>query len=187
MSISRDPRPRRTASAAEGGSSPWRAVAPPLAVVVLLAAFYWAIFAPATPAAEAARTPSAPPLAQVPTQGPTLAATLTPMLATPTLPVLPVLALTTPSPTPFPTPGPGTRAAPEFAPGAKAAVCDTGRSGLNLRSDGGTSFARVGSISEGLDVEIIAGPKYADGYTWYQVKDESGLNGWGAANFLCPK
>lgn len=186
MTISRDPRSRRTASA-EAGPSPWRAVAPPLAVVVLLAAFYWAIFAPATPAGKGTPSPTAPPLAAVPTQGPTLAATLTPMLATPTIPVLPVLALTTPSPTAFPTPGPGTRAAPEFAVGAKAVVCDTGRSGLNLRADGGTSFSRVGSIPEGFEVEVIAGPKYADGYTWYQVKDESGLNGWGAANFLCPR
>jgi hypothetical protein len=175
------------ASEAEGASSPWRVVVAPLTVVALLAAFYWAIFAPAAPRGEAGRTPTVAPLAKQPTQGPTLAATLTPMLATPTIPVLPVLALTTPSATAFPTPGPGTRAAPQFAPGAKATVFDTGRSGLNLRSDAGTSFPRVGSISEGLDVEIIAGPKYADGYTWYQVKDASGISGWAAANFLLPK
>jgi uncharacterized protein YgiM (DUF1202 family) len=158
-------------------------LAAPAIVIVLLMAFYWALFAP--PGTDKPTpTPTIPALAAQPTQGPTLSLTLTPMVATATLPVLPVLALTTPGPTPLSTPLPGTRAAPMLAPGAKAVVYDTGRSGLNVRSDAGTTFPKVGSVPEGFTVEVIAGPREADGYVWYQVKDETGVNGWAAANFL---
>lgn len=186
MSIS-NPRPTQGGHQAAERPSLLAILAGPAVILVLLAAFYWAIFAPATPQGKSTPSPTAPPVAAQPTQGPTLAATVTPMLATPTLPVLPVLALTTPSPSPWPTPGPGTRPAPQLAPGSKALVAETGRSGLNLRSDAGTSFPRVGSVPEGFVVEVLAGPKYADGYVWYQVKDEAGVTGWAAANFLVPQ
>ncbi len=184
MSVASSPRPAKKREAEH--TSPWAVLAGPAIVLVLLAAFYWAIFAPPT-TEKPTPSPTAPPVAAQPTQGPTLAATVTPMPATPTLPVLPALALMTPSPTPWPTPGPGTRPAPQLAPGSKAMVAETGRSGLNLRSDAGTSFPRVGSVPEGFIVEVLAGPKYADGYVWYQVKDETGITGWAAANFLVPQ
>ncbi len=171
---------------ASGGGSRLAPLAPPLIVIVLLAGFYWAVFAPPTPADRPKPSPTLSMAAQQPTQGPTLGATLTPMLQTPTISVLPVLALTTPSVTPQNTPGPGTRQAPVLSKGARAMVVETGRSGLNLRSDAGKAFPKVASVPEGFIVEVLAGPKEADGLTWYQVKDETGATGWGAANFLTP-
>lgn len=183
MAISRESRPRRARTQGPPGGSRWMFLAAPAIVVVLLVAFYWALFAPVA-GDQPAPSPTLAAVAAQPTQGPTVALTLTPLAATATLPVLPVLALTTPGPTPLSTPLPGTRAAPVLAPGAKAVVYDTGRSGLNVRADAGTSFPKVGSVPEGFTVEVIAGPREADGYVWYQVKDETGVNGWAAANFL---
>jgi hypothetical protein len=33
-------------------------------------------------------------------------------------------------------------------------------------------------------VEILDGPKEADDYTWWQVRDEAGITGWVAGEYL---
>ncbi|HWK80359.1 MAG TPA: SH3 domain-containing protein [Thermomicrobiales bacterium] len=49
---------------------------------------------------------------------------------------------------------------------------------LNLRAGAGTSSPIVGSLDNGVQLRVLAGPTSADDYSWYQVETETSLTGW---------
>ncbi len=120
----------------------------------------------------------------------TPAATMTVrVLSTATLrPAMPTLVITPTSTVTLPlgsleTPVPFTA----IAPGATVVVQGAGTLGLNLREQPTTYAKIVGNAREGTALTVVAGPKEADGYTWWQVRTPDGKEGWGAANWLALK
>ena len=171
----------------------WMWIAVPVLVVVVVAGLWWAIFSP-TEAPGQALTPT-PTLRLIPTQ-PSQVATLSKTLPapgdmTPTRQLLPPAMTFTPTPLLVMTP---TGAASESASvqenltmGAKVTIGSTGGAGLNMRAGAGTGHARIKTLSEGGIVELIGGPKDANGFTWWQVRDESGTTGWVVSQYLSSK
>jgi uncharacterized protein YgiM (DUF1202 family) len=167
----------------------WMWIAVPVLVVVVVAGLWWAILSPPEPGAP---TPTATPTARLittqPTQAPTMIATLALAPVTPTLQVLPTLATFTPVPAEVaatPTGEPTAAPATTLAIGGKA-VANAG-AGLNMRSGAGTGQSVVKRLPKDTEVEIIGGPKEANDYTWWQVRDSAGVTGWVASEFLNPK
>lgn len=70
--------------------------------------------------------------------------------------------------------------------GARAAVFGVGNDKLNIRSSPSLSGSQIlFREGEGKQFEIIGGPRQADGYTWWQVRDtEYQVQGWAVANYL---
>lgn len=168
----------------------WMWIAVPVLVVVVVAGLWWAIFSPSEPSAVVP-TPTATVniIQNQPTQAPTAQQTLTSEDTTPTRQVLPELPTFTPTAVAVTTPtGEPTQAPPaEMVVGAKVSVTGTNGAGLNMRSGAGTANARVKTLSDGTEVEIIGGPKDANGYTWWQIRDSAGTTGWVASQFLMQK
>jgi hypothetical protein len=167
----------------------WMWVAVPVLVVVVVAGLWWAIFSPGEPKVTPTPSPTPRVLRPPATQAPTLQATLAPgetppaAEATATRPVVIVYTFT-PTAQAVTTPTEAPTVSTGLAIGAKARVTGTGGSGLNMRAGAGTGHARVKTLPEGAIVEIIGGPKDANNYTWWQVKDESGTTGWVVSKFL---
>jgi uncharacterized protein YgiM (DUF1202 family) len=163
-------------------------VAVPALVVVVGLGLYWALFSePADEPAVPTMTPTMQVIESVPSLAATAEATVDPANLTPTRPSLPPLATFTPTPmtvttpgTPVPTGEPTT--ASGLAIGGKATVAAS--SGLKMRAEPGTSASQVKTLSNGSVVEILDGPKEADDYTWWQVRDEAGITGWVAGEYL---
>ena len=163
----------------------WMWIAVPVLVVVVVAGLWWAVFSPTeSPSVTPTPSPTAVIIRTQPTQAPTVPATLPLQEATATRPILPlpsftptVGSVTTPA-TAVPTEAVG------LSIGAKPKVGGTGGVGLNMRADAGTGHARVKTLPEGSVVEIIGGPKEANGFTWWQVRDQTGVAGWVAAKYL---
>ena len=72
----------------------------------------------------------------------------------------------------------------ELAVGDTVIVSGTGGAGLNMRAGAGTGHAKVKTLREGAEVEIIGGPEDANGYTWWQVRDGDGATGWVVEDYL---
>lgn len=49
---------------------------------------------------------------------------------------------------------------------------------LNIRSAPDIGAAIVTRLSDGTQVQILDGPRSADGYTWWRVQTSSGAQGW---------
>lgn len=49
---------------------------------------------------------------------------------------------------------------------------------LNVRSGPGLSFQRVGQVASGVRLELLEGPRPADGYTWWRVRLPDNREGW---------
>lgn len=181
-----DQGPNRSRSSQEGWPR-WMYFAVPALVVFVVVGMWWALFSPPSgPTETATPTPTRiVPLVQ-PTQAPTEQPTL-PLLPTATL-VLPTL----PPPTPTQEVASGTpeaeaTEAPPRVPltiGDKAVVCCTDGAGLRMRAGAGTGHPLVKTLPEGTVLEVVGGPQEANGYTWWQVRDEVGTSGWVAADFL---
>lgn len=167
----------------------WMWIAVPVLVVVVVAGLWWAILSPPDATAPVpTATPTARLITNQPTQAPTLMATLAVEPVTPTLQVLPTLATFTPAPVEVaatPTGEPAAAPATTLAVGSKA-VANAG-AGLNMRSNAGTGNSIVQRLPKGAEVEVIGGPKEANNYTWWQVRDSAGVTGWVASEFLDPK
>lgn len=184
MSFDSSNKPGRSRSSQEVWPK-WMWVAAPVLVVFVVAGLWWAIFSPVGPALP---TPAPTPTARViepPTKAPTTLPTLNPATPAATVALLPTL------PKPTPTAGAAVTitvaanpVAPALAIGSKAVVAATGMSGLNVRSGAGTGFPKSKTLPDGAVLEIIGGPKEADGFTWYQVRDQAGATGWAAANYM---
>ncbi len=186
MSFDSSNKPGRSRSSQEVWPK-WMWVAAPVLVVFVVAGLWWAIFSPAEPGRP---TPSATPTARViepPTKAATTLPTLNPATPAATVALLPTLPKPTPTlgaaitTTVAANPNPP---APVLAIGSKAVVAATSMSGLNVRSGAGTGYPRVKTLPDGAVLEIIGGPKEAEGFTWYQVRDQTGTTGWAAANYM---
>src|SRR5262249_61943040 len=80
--------------------------------------------------------------------------------------------------------GPGVGwAQSELAVGASAVVNDTDGGGLQLRSGPGLSQAVQATLADGVRVQVLEGPRAADGHSWYRVSATAGT-GWGSARYL---
>jgi|GEM_PF-3648397 len=60
---------------------------------------------------------------------------------------------------------------------------------LRVRSHAGTKYTGteynwVQNITAYTGGEVVDGPKYADGYTWWHIKYDNGTSGWSAENWL---
>lgn len=65
---------------------------------------------------------------------------------------------------------------------------------VKLREGPGKNYSIIKSLVPGADVKIIGGPKCGDNWSWWQVRTESGFEGWMSEGgdstdpyFLCPK
>ena len=112
-----------------------------------------------------ARLPATPTPSPTPLPVPNLIPTATPT-PSPTPPPTPT---PTPSPTPTPTP------VPTLGPGGRARV---DAQTLNVREAPSTTAKRVGVLLQNDVVEVIDGPRSANGYRWWKVRSEKGLVGW---------
>src|SRR3989344_4750502 len=83
----------------------------------------------------------------------------------------------TPTPTPVPTPTPSTK----FISGDRVQVI---LGTLNVRSCAGTACTLLGSQAVGIQGTIISGGISADGFFWWNVNYDSGVDGWSAENWL---
>ncbi len=163
----------------------WMWIAVPVLVVVIVAALWWAVFSPSEPLRKAPTpTPTSRAIAEPATKVPTVSETAALLTITPTLAFLPTLALPTPTASQPLTPTVEATLAPTFSIGDKVVVAGTGNAGLNVRAGAGTGHPRIKTLPDGAVLEIIGGPKDADGYTWYQVRDESGATGWAVNTYM---
>ena len=56
---------------------------------------------------------------------------------------------------------------------------------LSVRAGPGTSHTRLDVASEDTTGRVVGGPETADGYTWWEIEYEDGVeNGWSAENWL---
>jgi hypothetical protein len=94
-----------------------------------------------------------------------------------------------PTDTPPPTaPAPAAADASGITVGGKVKVTGTGSAGgLNMRDQPSTSGALLRKLPEGNVYEVVGGPREADSYVWWQLRDPAdGVTGWGAQRFLAP-
>jgi len=87
-----------------------------------------------------------------------------------------------PSPTPAPLPPGG------VGVGARVRVQGTGAAGLSMRAEASTASLRVLVADEDEVLLIVGGPVDADGYTWWQLRDEANAEreGWAVEDYLFP-
>lgn len=96
-----------------------------------------------------------------------------------------------PTVTPRPTTIPSSTLAPTITPdglyiGGSAIVAGTG-SALRLRSDPGLQATTLKTVSDGVRLKILEGPRDADGLRWWRMQDQSdGAEGWAAEKYLTP-
>jgi hypothetical protein len=101
---------------------------------------------------------------------------------------------TTPTPisTLFPTPTTASViAAPEVTGigiGVRIVVSGTGNVGLSIRAEAGVNAERVSVAREGERLLVVGGPREADDYMWWFVRDELDptREGWAAETFMVP-
>jgi hypothetical protein len=164
--------------------SRWAWLAVPVVGVVVLAGLWWAIFSPSPELATMAVAPTMPPAPTEPAPSVVGAEPETrPLLAQPAIstPASEAVAAAPEQPATDEAPA---ALSEELLLGALVNVTGTAGLGLNMRVDAGTEHAHVKVLFEGLSVQIVDGPKAADGHTWWQVRDEAGVVGWVVAQFL---
>ena len=185
MSLDASKRPGRR------GSNPdlwpkWMWIAVPVLAVVVVAALWWAVFSEPE-AVEPTPTPT-PTMKVIPTQPsekPTPQQTVVSVEKTAV--ILPPPATLTPTIPPVSTPeAPVVTEQEGGAPavGTTLKIQGTGGAGLNLRIRPGTKEPRVKTLPEGTEVQVIGEPAEGEGYTWYNVRDSAGSEGWGVSTYL---
>jgi hypothetical protein len=91
----------------------------------------------------------------------------------------------TDTPVPSPVPPPAASAS-GIAVGGRVRVTGTG-GGLNFRDAPSIRGALLRKLPDGSVYEVVGGPREADNYVWWQLKDGTdGVTGWGAQTFLQP-
>lgn len=154
----------------EGGvlEGSWVWIALPVGILVLIAALWFLVIAPAG---------GQPPRA-----------TITPARAATAWPTLTPMVVTAPTETPLaaaPTATATTPAQPTtIGVGARVQVVGTGAAKLRMRQTPGTSGTTVKLMPDGTELVVTAGPQDASGYTWWKVQDPTGAEGWVAAQYL---
>ena len=186
MSLDASKRPGRR------GSNPdlwpkWMWIVVPVLAVVVVAALWWAVFSepevtePTPTPTPTMRSISTQPAEQV-TPEETVAGGVTP-----TRPSLPPLSTATATPGGEPAavgPAASTGGSRQWAPDDRVRVEGTGGAGLNMRAGAGTDHPRIKTVPEGGVLEIIGGPREANGFAWWQVRDSAGTLGWVVDEFL---
>jgi hypothetical protein len=113
-----------------------------------------------------------------------------PAIATATQPValLPTVVVPTPVPTSEPTmtPTPEPTNTPTPEPARSARVVNTEGQGANMRRAPSVSAQRIKLLLEGTVVELVGDERRGDGYTWRNVRDVEGNNGFVIADYLQP-
>ncbi len=105
---------------------------------------------------------------------------------------VPTAEIQTTTPTPIstrqPTPTPLPAAPGAIGIGVRITVTGTGDVGLSIRSEAGTTAERVTVAQEGEQLLVVGGPKQADDYTWWFVRDELNPDreGWAVEDFMRP-
>ncbi|MBK9124306.1 MAG: SH3 domain-containing protein [Chloroflexi bacterium] len=62
--------------------------------------------------------------------------------------------------------------------GGKATVATTNGDSLNVRSDAGTVYQIRAKARPGEVVDVLDGPRDADGFTWWEIRLTDGRQGW---------
>ena len=100
----------------------------------------------------------------------------------------------TPTPIP-PTPTPQPVAPTQIEVGGYVQIVNTGGSGLSLRAGPGTNNARLTVADANSILPVVGGPKPDEEgtidetgavYTWWNVRDSDGTEGWARGDFLTP-
>ena len=82
--------------------------------------------------------------------------------------------------------------APDGAPGGAIAAGDavvvTGTDGLgvNLRESANTTSAIIEILQDDTPLTVVAGPEESEGFTWWQVSMQDGVQGWLVQDYLAP-
>jgi len=72
-----------------------------------------------------------------------------------------------------------------WAAGTSVVVGNTGGLRLRLRTDPRAQTGTVTKVTEGTKLVIVSGPRKADGYVWWKLREPvSKAEGWAAQNFL---
>lgn len=79
-----------------------------------------------------------------------------------------------------------------IAVGATVRVINSAPEGVSLRAGGGTNYARLATLTDGMLLTVLeppagfneAYPSPANGYTWWRVRTENGTVGWIADEWL---
>ena len=58
--------------------------------------------------------------------------------------------------------------------------------GLNVRTEPGTSGSKITTMAAGSTGTVLDGPVSAEGYTWWKISYDDGTTGWSAENWLEP-
>ena len=56
--------------------------------------------------------------------------------------------------------------------------------GLNVRTEPGTSGSKITTMAAGSTGTVLEGPVSAEGYTWWRISYDDGTTGWSADNWL---
>ncbi len=76
----------------------------------------------------------------------------------------------------------------QIAPGATVIVKVANPPRLNIRAEPTTGSSNVlFSVTNGAQLVVVAGPRTADGYTWWQVRTADQKVGWAVADYLVLK
>lgn len=67
---------------------------------------------------------------------------------------------------------------PEMEIGGKATIATSNGDSLNVRSDAGTVYEIRAKARPGTVVDVMDGPRDADGFTWWYIKLPDGRAGW---------
>jgi hypothetical protein len=99
----------------------------------------------------------------------------------PTRTLLPTWTLTAvPSPIPSATP------VPVVMPGGQVVVRGTGAQELRLRAGPGLTQQMLSTLEDGTQLLVLEGPEAADGYEWWKLRTDDGVEGWAAGDWLVP-
>ncbi len=117
----------------------------------------------------------------------------TPTIIRLTAPPSPSPTATSPRPTstPVPTltlpPTPDNTNSPEaITVGFYARVANTDNIGVSLRGGPSTDNVRLLLVPEGSVLLVMGGPQEGNGFIWWQVQLDDGMEGWVAGDFLIP-
>ena len=83
-----------------------------------------------------------------------------------------------------PTPIPAPVLQPTPAPAERVTVAQTRGLGVNLRAMPGEKSARIKTLPEGTQLEVVGPDERIGGVVWRNVRDPGGTVGWVAASFL---
>ncbi|MDX1414103.1 MAG: hypothetical protein R3293_07920 [Candidatus Promineifilaceae bacterium] len=93
----------------------------------------------------------------------------------------------TPIPTFTPIPTPDTAVAPEeITSGFYVVVANTDDLGVTVRGGPSTRNVALTVAAEGTYMLVLDGPQEGDGFSWWQVQLEDGVEGWVVSNYLIP-